>query len=288
MGDLQVPTIERYIEDTEGAEICSPVEDAYGVLHLVGASGSILKVENEGLQVWFSTGGQPSCLAFNGDDGAFLGDQAHQAILSPSEVDSGIEVKAVIKDYEGKPLLGPHSMVLSEANNCLYFTDSGPLGESTLSNPTGSVFTADLDAMTLKPLAYKCLAYPSGIAVSSDGKVIYVSETLQNRVLRFAQSQGGQHHASVFRRLGARLGPTCLAVSPNNFLYVARYDFKEQAENGLITILSPDGDQESELILPNAPEISGISFSHTQPNVLWVTELSTSACYRISLPSEFL
>lgn len=288
MGELQVPTIERYISDTEGAELCSPVEDGDGVLHLVGASGDILRVEKQELHVWFSIGGQPSCLAFDGSDRAFLGDLAHQAILSPSEVDSGIEATPVIKDYEGKPLLGPNSLALSDANNCLYFTDSGPLGEATLSNPTGSVFTADLDGMTLRPLAYKCLAYPSGIGVASDGKVVYVAETLQNRILRFAQNQGGQHHASVFRRLGSRLGPTSLAVSPNNFLYIARYDFREQAENGLITILNPEGDQESEIILPNAPEISGLSFSHTQPNVLWVTELSTSACYRVTLPSEFL
>lgn len=288
MVDPQAPSIDRYLEDTDGVEFCSPIEDSEGVLHIVGASGDIMKLGQDGLQRWFSIGGQPTCLSFDSSDGAFLGDQAHQAILTPSETDSGIEATPVIKDYEGKPLLGPHSLSLSEVNNCLYFTDSGPFGECTLSNPTGSVFATDLDTMTLKPLAYQCLAFPSGIGVSSDGKIVYVAETLNNRILRFAQSQGGQQHASVFRRLGARLGPTCLAVSPNNFLYVVRYDFRDQAENGLITILNSEGELESEIVLPNAPEITGLSFSHTQSNILWVTEVSTASCYRISLPSEFL
>ena len=288
MSEVQTPIIEKFIEDSNIADICSPVEDPQGQLYLVDHSGDILKVIEGQTQVWFSIGGQPSCLVFDANGAAFLGDKAHQAILSPNEVEGRVEATPVVKDYEGRPLLGPNSMVLSEQNNYLYFTDSGPLGESSLSNPCGSVFAADLDLMILKPLAYRSMAHPSGIAISNDGKVIFVAETLQNRIIRFAQSPSGVHHASVFAEFTARLGPTCLAMSPNNFLYVARFDFEDYAKVGLITILNMNGEKESEIIIPSAPEISGMSFSRKQANILWVTEVTTASCYRITLPSEFI
>jgi len=41
----------------------------------------------------------------------------------------------VIKDFDGKALKGPNSMILSEKNNALFFTDSGPLGETSIESP---------------------------------------------------------------------------------------------------------------------------------------------------------
>lgn len=50
----------------------------------------------------------------------------------------------------------------------LYFTDSGPFGETSIEHCKGSLFAVDLDAKLLKPLAFQCLAYPSGICLSND------------------------------------------------------------------------------------------------------------------------
>lgn len=111
---------------------------------------------------------------------------SHKAILTHSETEGKTEIIPIVKDYEGKALLGPNSIVLNETSNYLYFTDSGPLNESNLSKPNGSIFAADLDVMVLKPLVLNCLAYPSGIALTSDGSAIFVAETLKNRILRLA------------------------------------------------------------------------------------------------------
>lgn len=43
----------------------------------------------------------------------------------------------------------------------------------------------DLDDSIIRPLALNCLAYPSGLALSEDEKILYVCETCKNRVLRF-------------------------------------------------------------------------------------------------------
>jgi len=43
----------------------------------------------------------------------------------------------------------------------------------------------DLELSLVRPLAHNCLSFPSGIALSKNEKVIYVSETAKNRILRF-------------------------------------------------------------------------------------------------------
>ena len=89
-------------------------------------------------------------------------------------------------------------MVLSEKNNCLFFTDSGPMGETSLENPTGSIFAIDLTVSMLKPIVYGKLAHPSGLAMSPSENVLYVAETLNNRVLRIVVHSSGVYHSSVF------------------------------------------------------------------------------------------
>ena len=89
-------------------------------------------------------------------------------------------------------------MVLSEKNNCLFFTDSGPMGETSLENPTGSIFAIDLTVSMLKPIVYGKLAHPSGLAMSPSENVLYVAETLNNRILRIVVHSSGVYHSSVF------------------------------------------------------------------------------------------
>ena len=150
------------------------------------------------MEVAFSTGGQPTGLVFDQQGSSFIADMAHQAILSQTVTDLRIEITPVIKDFDGNNLKGPNSMVLSEKNNALFFTDSGPLGETNLENPTGSIFAIDLSVSMLKPVAYGTLAHPCGLALSPSGNVLYVAETLMNRVLRVVIHSSGVYHTSVF------------------------------------------------------------------------------------------
>jgi sugar lactone lactonase YvrE len=131
-------------------------------------------------------------------------------------------------------------MILSESNNCLFFTDSGPLGETSIESPLGSVFAIDLGVSMLKPIIDSKLAHPSGLALSLDENVIYVSETGMNRVLRIVCHSSGVYHTSVFHQFAGRFGPTALAMHPDGKLYVARFDFTECSKHGLISILNSD------------------------------------------------
>lgn len=196
---------------------------------------------------------------------------AHQAILSQTVTENRIEITPVIKDFDGSNLKGPNSMVLSEKNNALFFTDSGPLGESSIENPTGSIFAIDLGVSMLKPIVYGKLAHPCGLALNANENVLYVAETLKNRILRVMLHSSGVYHTSVFHQFSGRLGPTALAVSPAGKLYAARYDFNECSTNGIISVITPEGDVEEELVVNDCPEITGLYFSRFHDDILHAT-----------------
>jgi len=147
-------------------------------------------------------------------------------------------------------------MTLDAAGN-MYFCDSGPLGETTLQAPRGSVFTISADGQLLQPLALECLAHPCSVAISTSN-VLYVAEMMANRILRFSQRPAGVYHSSVFFQFGGGMGPSAVACDPvTGVLYVARYDLASVASVGTIAVISPEGKLVQEIEVPGA-EVTGL------------------------------
>ena len=67
------------------------------------------------------------------------------------------EFDILVSDYEGRPFCGPNSLAFDRDGN-LFFTDSGPLGETSLEKPRGSVFCVEVADQLLKPLAFQVFA----------------------------------------------------------------------------------------------------------------------------------
>lgn len=264
-----------------------PTEDSDGNLFCVSTNGDVFQMTPEGqMEVTFSTGGQPTGLVFDMQGSSFIADQAHQAILSQTVTDNRIEITPVIKDFDGSNLKGPNSMVLSEKNNCLFFTDSGPMGETSIENPTGSIFAIDLTVSMLKPIVYGKLAHPSGVAMSPSENLLYVAETLNNRVLRVVVHSSGVYHTSVFHQFSGRLGPTAIAVDSNGSVYVARFDFTEASKDGIISILNESGELQEDLLVNDCSEITGLFFSKVQDDILYATESSTNSLLKIQVSAN--
>ena len=206
----------------------------------------------------------------------YAADHAHAAILSVEQSES----QPIVKVYEDKPFKGPHSIVFDSTGN-MYFTDSGPFGETGLQNPTGSCFcvTASQEGQILKPLALNSLAYPTGLALSPDERMVYVCEMATNRLLRFFQKPTGVFHYSVFCQFSGGVGPSSVAVDEAGNIYVGHYDLG--AGNGRISVVSSsDGQVVRELSVPG-PEVTGLAIS--PDNSLLVTEASTRCIYRVEL-----
>ena len=84
---------------------------------------------------------------------------------------TGSESEVMVQEYESKPFVGPTDVVFDGRRN-MFFTDSGPFGETTLSSPRGSLFAvveSPDGGQVLKPIALESLAHPAGLCLSPDG-----------------------------------------------------------------------------------------------------------------------
>ncbi|CAK4706937.1 unnamed protein product [Aphanomyces euteiches] len=164
-----------YLQDTircKGVKICSPFVREMGGKRVVGyvssATGEVFAC-TEGKHVLLThTGGEPMGAAFDSHGKLHLADCAHVAILRTDLAVHNQQPGIVVKEYEEKPFKGPSGIDVA-TSGVLYFTDSGPFGETTLAEPRGSVFCiapSPSGGQVLKPLALECLAHPCGIAAS--------------------------------------------------------------------------------------------------------------------------
>jgi aspartate beta-hydroxylase len=274
--------------------ITSPTFGPSGDLFTISTAGDIFRYvgnvesdDNMGVETWSNPSGQPLGMVFDNKGTAFVCDAAHQAILQVSreETEDGLprqSVQPYMQEFEQSQLIGPNSLCFASKGGMLYFTDSGPFGETSLQNPRGSVYCVNYKTNVLTPLVLNTLAHPSGIAASPDEKVIYVAETMMNRILRLSQYPAGIYHSTVFHQLQGRIGPTALAMNKGGNLFVAHYDLRDVIETGKILEISPDGEVLNVYIIPG-PEITGLCLVPPNENVLLVTERSTNSIYRVHL-----
>jgi len=149
------------------------------------SDGSMMKFK-EGHKSHIQLGGELRGVVMdNQGKRCYFTDISNGVIWMKEMEDKSNQVNLVTNEFESVPFLGPHSMALSEDGNNLYFTDSGPWGETSIENPKGSVFVLDIPLGLVRPLALQCLAYPTGLVLSNNDKLLYVCETAKNRVLRF-------------------------------------------------------------------------------------------------------
>jgi len=276
--------------------ISSPTFGPSGDLFTISSSGDIFRYvrtsdyDNEfTAEQWGNSSGQPQGLEFDSQGVAFVCDAAHQAIFRMISVktEEGLprqEIEPYVREYEQAHFLGPNSLCLSRQTGMLYFTDSGPFGETSLQNPRGSVFAINPQTQLLIPLCLNTLAHPCGVALSPDEKNLYVAETAMNRILRFTQHPPQVFHCSVFYQLSGRFGPTAIAVGPNGDIYVAHFDFGHNTTEGRILVLNEEGDVIN-LISCQGAEITGLRLT-PDGQALIVAERSTCSLYRYSLAPQ--
>lgn len=261
-------------------------------LHVVSSgTGEVMKVEpgDDGgpgtLAKRSPTGGFPNALAFDQAGALFVADFAHKSIVS-QPVDE-TEFQVLVGDYEGAQFYGPNSLCFDN-NGTLFFTDSGPMGDTSLANPKGSVFCVSHEDQLLKPLALHCLAHPSGIVTSQDGSFVFVAETMANRVLRFVKRPNGVFHCSVYHQFSGGFGPTALACDNQNRLYVARFDFAGAGSAGKIAVLGEEGRILNEIDAPG-PEVLGmmVAMEKDGSETIYISEQSASSVHSTPVATFF-
>lgn len=111
------------------------------------------------------------------------------------------------------------SDLVRAGNGDLWFTDPG---RTSLSDPTGRLFRLRAGAST-PDLVLDNIPYPNGVALSPDGRHVYVAVTRANAVWRlFADNPDvGKPMVGLWTQLSGGLGPDGLAVHPRGFVAVA-------------------------------------------------------------------
>lgn len=219
-----------------GAKICSPFVsrdplDAAAIYYVSAGTGEVFAcrpLANSAHESVAFSGGEPYGAQFDRLGRLHIADAAHAAVL---RVDDAGQPGVMVKAYEERAFRGPSAIAFAarDGDDTIYFTDSGPLGETTLEKPRGSVFsisTSPSGGQILRPLALECLAHPCGIATTTaDPTLLFVAEMMQNRILRLCQRPSGAHHASVFHQFAGGMGPSCVVCDASGNVFVGHYDF---------------------------------------------------------------
>jgi gluconolactonase len=164
-------------------------------------------------------------------------DASRHAVLHLSA--DGKLLEPASKECDGKPLRGPNDLTLDTPHGGFYFSDPG---ESSDKQPTGTVHYVDGQGTT--HLVDEGLAYPNGIVLTADGKLLYLAESKHNRVLVYQVTAPGK---AVHRRVFAKLPvkdeaagqvdnqPDGMCLDAAGNLFVAHYGMRQ------VQVLSPEG-----------------------------------------------
>jgi gluconolactonase len=184
-----------------------PAIDSNGQLHVVSAEdAAIIRVSDNGdLTEVASTGGRPNGLVFNSNGEMFVADAKLKAIL---KIDSAGNTETFVKEYEGTALGGPNDLCFLP-NGDLLFTD--PIRRPYPDPAISPVYRVTPDGK-VSAFANE-LAYPNGIAVSTDGTQVYVSESRAQRLVAFTVDGSGHLlDQQLVRRFREPGNPDGLAV----------------------------------------------------------------------------
>lgn len=233
-------------------------------------------------EVWAETGA-PNGHKILADGTHLVCDASHLAVLHLTADGKPLPHAATMCD--GKPLQGPNDLTLDAANGGFYFTDPG---QSSKERPVGSIYYVDSKGTThLIDTGY---AYPNGIALTPDGKKLYVAESQQNRIWIFEVTGPGKASPKkLYANLpvkDAALGqidnqPDGICLDRAGNLYVAHYGMRQ------VQVLDPTGKLIARYSGGNLTT-SNVAFGGPQADQLFVTggiggEDGRGGLYRLDL-----
>jgi len=175
-------------------------------------------------------------------------------------------------DNQGRKFVGPNDFALDHDGG-IYFTCSGEPGKSGNSN----VFYIAADGTI--SLAAPDMHNANGIALSLDGRTLYVIETDENRLLRFevhgAGKLSGRQLFLNMDELTHRVGhiyPDGVKIDSHGRLYIGQNPKEPKAPlAGTIFVVNSDGKLLRTLKLPS-PGVPNLTFSPDE-KTLYVTAI---------------
>jgi len=259
-----------------GNQIEGPTFDDQGNLYIVSiADGNIMKITPDAKCAPFAnTGGEPQGLKFH--NGKIYGVDRKRGVFT-------LDLKtAVVKDYmryfQNQNFSGPNDLIIDEHGG-IYFTDAW--GTSVL-NPRGGVYYISPEPEKKITRLVDNLAFPNGISLSPDNKILYIDDFNANRVLAVPLAGQGALNigfAHVLAYLSGGFGPDSMAVDAKGNIYAAHFLASE------IVVLDPLGFIVGAIILPKGAGLftSNVAFHQ---GYLYITEGMKNQVWRVKMNVE--
>ncbi len=174
---------------------------------------------------------------------------------------SGADLRPYTHDRTGQPFVGPNDLA-PDTHGGMYFTASGHVGPRI----DGKVFYIAADESITEVAAN--LHYANGLAVSRDGRLLYVAETEEHRLLSFKiEAPGRLSERRVFVDLDdmvnhvAPIWPDGVKVSSRGEIYIGESPRDLHVPLlGRIFVLDAQGKLIRQLQLPS-PKVPNLAFS---------------------------
>jgi gluconolactonase len=193
--------------------------DEEGNVWCGGEGGEIYRIRSDGsdIDLVASTEGFTLGLAFDGNGNLYTCDLKHASVFRLSVADGSLEPFA--DGSEGRKIRIPNFPVVDERRNCLYVSDSYDMEE-----PGPGIWRFDLDTGEGDLWYDRPMTFANGMALSSEGDVLYVAETFARKITRIPILEDGTAGESRAFVEGIERLPDGLAFDAGGNLYVSCYE----------------------------------------------------------------
>jgi gluconolactonase len=261
-----LPKTAEAIKILEVPHYCEGVAFDHAGQGYISEGETIVQFSPDGSKRSWAVTGAPNGHKVLADGTHLVCDASRHAVLHLAA--DGQSLDPASTECDGTKLRGPNDLSLDTANGGFYFTDPG---DSGIERPIGTVHYVDSQGKT--HLCDSGLAFPNGIALTADGKHVYVGESQKNRVHVYDVAAPGK---LTNRRVLADLPkkdeakgqidnqPDGMCLDAAGNLYVAHYGMHE------VQVVSPEGK-----LLARYPggnlTTSNVAFGGPQMTQLFVT-----------------
>jgi sugar lactone lactonase YvrE len=248
-----------------------PLVDHTSLYYAEMGGDRVMRWDGENHVVWSRKGCGPTSVSLAEDAALNVLCHREEALVRISL--AGETLKVIDRDEKGLTFRTPNASV-NDGKGGVYFSSSGSF--SPVAASEGAVLYLDRNDR-LRRVA-EGIHYANGVALSSDGRILYVSEHLSRNLLAFdVAGDGTLHGRRIFVALddlvgaeaerGWEVGPDGLAVDRRGNLFVAEYGA------GRFLAIDPGGALLDTVAVPE-PYITGVALSPDEERIYITAPIS--------------